>query len=52
MDVGQPLGQRLAERALVLRVAVGVQQADGDGLGLGVGDRVDGGLQRVVVERA
>ena len=51
MHVRQALRQRLAERALVLRVAVGVQQADGDRLGLGLLDGVDGGAQRVLRER-
>ena len=38
--VAEALAQRVAERALVVGVAVGVQQADGDRLGLGAGDRV------------
>ena len=50
VHVRQPLGERVAERPLVLGVPVGVQQADRDGLGLGLGDGVDGGAQRVVAE--
>ncbi len=41
----QPLRERVAERALVRGVAVGVQQADGDRLGLVRGDRLDRGLE-------
>ncbi len=51
VHVGQPLGERLAERALVLRMAVGVQQADGDGLRLGGRHGVERGGERLVVER-
>ena len=40
VDAGQPAGERLADRALVLRVAVGVQQDDGHRLRLRRRDRV------------
>ena len=51
VHVRQALRQRLADRGLVLRVAVGVQQADRDRLGLRLLDGVDGGAQRVLRER-
>ena len=51
VHVRQALRQGLADRGLVLRVAVGVQQADRDGLGLRLLDGVDGGAQRILRER-
>ena len=47
---GQPLGERVADRPLVRRVRVGVQQDDGDRLGLERRDRVGEPLR--VLERA
>ena len=40
MDAREPRRERRAERLLVLRMSVGVQQADRDGLGVVRGDRV------------
>ena len=48
VDAGQRVGDRVADPALVLGVAVGVQQRHRDRLGLGLAQRLDQLAQRLV----
>ena len=51
MAVGQPLTQRFADALFMIRVAIGVQQANGNGLDrLGI-ERRDDVVHTVEIER-